>query len=52
MDEILSRLIEEANRFRGLAKIPGIETFKDEHLHKAEVLERAADVIRKVRDGE
>lgn len=48
MDEILSCLIEEVNRCRGLAKIPGIETFRDEYLHKAELLERAAEIVRKV----
>lgn len=52
MEEILSCLIEEANRCRGLAKIPGIEAFKDEYLHKAELLEKAADVIRKAESGE
>lgn len=52
MDEILSCLIEEANRCRGLAKIPGIETFKDEYLHKAELLERAAEILNKVERGE
>lgn len=48
MDEILSCLIEEVNRCRGLAKIPGIETFKDEYLHKAELLERAAEIVKQV----
>lgn len=52
MDEILSCLIEEVNRCRGLAKIPGIETFRDEYLHKAELLERAAEILRKVEDKE
>jgi hypothetical protein len=52
MQEIINCLIEEANRCRGLAKIPGIETFKDEYLHKAELLEKAADVIRKAESGE
>lgn len=46
MDEILSCLIEEVNRCRGLAKIPGIETFRDEYLHKAELLERAAEIVK------
>lgn len=48
MDEILSCLIEEVNRCRGLAKIPGIEAFKDEYLHKAELLERAAEILKQV----
>lgn len=46
MDEILNCLIEEVNRCRGLAKIPGIETFKDEYLHKAELLEQAAEIVK------
>ena len=46
MDEILSCLIEEANRFRGLSKIPGAEAFKDEYLHKAELLKKAAEIVR------
>lgn len=46
MDEILNCLIEEVNRCRDLAKIPGIETFRDEYLHKAELLERAAEIVR------
>ena len=52
MQEIINCLIEEANRCRGLAKIPGIETFRDEYLHKAELLERAAEILRKVESGE
>lgn len=50
MDEILSCLIEEANRFRGLSKIPGIETFKDEYLHKADLLEKAAKIVKQVEE--
>lgn len=50
MDEILSCLIEEVNRCRGLAKIPGIETFKDEYLHKAELLEKAAEIVKRVEE--
>lgn len=46
MQEIINCLIEEANRCRGLAKIPGIEAFKDEYLHKAELLEQAAEIVR------
>ena len=45
MQEIINCLIEEANRCRGLAKIPGIEAFKDEYLHKAELLEQARSII-------
>ena len=52
MQEILDCLIEEVNRCRGLAKILGIETFKDEYLHKAELLEKAAEIVRKVEDKE
>ena len=50
MDEILSCLIEEANRFRGHSKIFGIETFKDEYLHKAELLEKAAEIVKQVEE--
>lgn len=46
MQEIINCLIEEANRCRGLAKIPGIEAFKDEYLHKAELLEKAAEIVK------
>lgn len=48
MDEILNCLIEEVNRCRGLAKIPGIEAFKDDYLHKAEMLEQAAEIVKQV----
>lgn len=46
MQEIISCLIEEANRCRGLAKIPGIEAFKDDYLHKADLLEKAAEIVK------
>lgn len=48
MQEIINCLIEEVNRCRGLAKIPGIEAFKDEYLHKAELLEQAAEIVKQV----
>ncbi len=48
MQEMIDCLIEEANRCRGLATISGAEMFRDAYLHKAELFERAADVLRKV----
>lgn len=48
MQEMIDCLIEEANRCRGLAKLPGAEMFRDAYLHKAELFEQAADVLRKV----
>lgn len=48
MDEILSCLIEEANRFRGLSKIFDTEAFEDEYLHKADLLEKAAEIVKQV----
>lgn len=48
MQEMIDCLIEEANRCRGLAKVAGAEIFKDDYLHKAELFERAAEVLRKV----
>ncbi len=52
MQEMIDCLIEEANRCRGLANLPGAEMFRDAYLHKAELFERAADVLRKVEAGE
>lgn len=52
MQEMIDCLIEEANRCRGLANLPGAEMFKESYLHKAELFERAADVLRKVEAGE
>ena len=52
MDEMIYYLFEEVNRYRGLAKLADNEKLKKDYLYKAEVLERAADVIRKVRGGE
>lgn len=47
MDEIINCLIEEANRCRGLADLAGTEPFKADYLHKAELLEQAAEILRK-----
>lgn len=52
MQEMIDCLIEEVNRYRGLASLSDNEKFKKDYLHKADVLERAADVIRKVMGGE
>lgn len=52
MDEMITYLFEEVNRYRGLAQLASEEKFKTDYLHKSDVLESAADVIRKVRDGE
>lgn len=48
MEEIINCLTEEANRCRGLAALAGTEPFKADYLHKAELLEQAAEIVRKV----
>ena len=45
MEEIINCLTEEANRFRGLAAVTEAEPFKSDYLHKAELLERAAEIV-------
>lgn len=52
MDEIINCLIEEANRCLGLAVLAGTEPFKADYLHKAELLGKAAEIVRKVDEKE
>lgn len=47
MEEIINCLTEEANRCRGLAALAGTEPFKADYLHKAELLGKAAEILRK-----
>lgn len=50
--EMIDCIVEKAKDYRELAMIPGAEAYKAEYLHKAELFERAADVLRKVEAGE
>lgn len=52
MQEMIDCLIEEVNRYRGLALLASEEKFKADYLHKAELLERAAKILDKVETGE
>lgn len=57
MQEILDCLTEEIARYRGLASLYDRTNYDDrrfggDYARKAELLEKAADVIRKVESGE
>ena len=49
MQEIIQCLTEEANRCRGLAALTGAEPLKADYLRKAELFERAIELLKKVK---
>lgn len=48
MQEMIDSLIEEVNRYSGLAALTEAEPFKSGYQHKADLLAQAVEILKKV----